>query len=96
MTDPPRAEHAGAVLARGAVEGDGVGLLCREHAQRRAELRLRARGEHLSLPFMLMFISGGLPEKARLDTAGVIKVNVYVKLVHCYQSSSTSTRVGRP
>jgi hypothetical protein len=38
-----------------------------------------------------MFISGVPPEKARLDTAGAIKVNVYVKLIHCYQSSS-----GRP
>ena len=36
------------------------------------------------------YIFGVLPEKARLDTAGVIKVNLYVKLVHGYQSSLTS------
>jgi hypothetical protein len=32
-------------------------------------------------------ISGVLPEIARLDTAGAIKVHLYVKLIHWYRSS---------
>ena len=35
------------------------------------------------------FVSGALPEKARLDTAGAIEVNLYVELIHCYKSSLT-------
>ena len=33
-----------------------------------------------------VYISGVLPEKARLDVAGIAKYT-YVKLIYCYQSS---------
>jgi hypothetical protein len=43
-------------------------------------------------PPSFLCISGVLPEKARLDAAGAIKVNAHVKRVYCYQPSYQSQK----